>query len=189
MSLKVVTFILLTAIFLYRVTTNRYGLWSTGTIPWYLLCYSSGYLMYPFCQKLDQKFFSKKFLFLIAILLFAVHFVILFNVIVPYNDHYREQDDDVLSYLMRYGIACVGVAAIYFISKSLVNTWVCKMIEFCGRNSLVILCTHMLFFRISAYLDIPDIVYYSTSWLAVIPSIWLYNRYFNPMLITLKSKI
>lgn len=177
-------------IFAIKIMTNKYGPWSFTEIPWFLLCYYSGFLIFKYAQCFDEKKVMHKRLlcFMISVTLFFLHWIVLYKSIVPYNINYRQQDNDFLSYIMRFCIANIGVVAVYFLSKSIVRTTVSRIIQYCGVNSIVILCMHMLFFQLFAYWNIPSAIIRYTSWIAIIPIIWIYNQYFIPEQIKLKKK-
>lgn len=169
----------LISLFLYKVTTNRWLPFCISEIPWFYICFLEGYLSKHILQK---KALSTTF----TIILFALHFILLFQLIIPYNGNYRLQDNDTLSYIYRIIIGYIGTISILGISQTINNLFSSKLLKWIGKNSLVILCTHIMYINILQKIGCNEYSFL-LAWILIIPSIILYNKYISSKLSRLKT--
>lgn len=188
-SAKVVISCLVVFAFVYKIKTNKYGVWSVTEVPWFLLCYTIGFYLFLPAMYFERRN-QKRIVYIgIASILFLVHYILLFRLILPYNHNYHQQDNDILSYIMRVVIGCFGVVATYFLSRGLTITFLTSMLKYCGKNSIVILSTHMLYLKVFIFCGISSDITAYVSWTVLLPTIWLYNKYFAPFQFKIKNKI
>lgn len=172
----------LISLFLYKISTNSWLPYCLSEIPWFYICFLEGYL----CKHILQK---KSLSLITSTIFFSIHFILLFLVIVPYNSNYRLQDNDALSYIYRVIIGLIGTISILGISQRLsIDLFPTKLLKWIGQNSLIILCTHIMYIRILQKLECNDCSFF-LAWILIIPSIILYNTYISPQLLKIKTNI
>lgn len=144
---KVISIIPLICILLWKTHYNGWLPYSVSELTWFYLCFLTGYIMSPYINNI----INRKLVFVIAIL--VIHSLLLFGLILPYNENYRQQDDDIISYIMRYGIGMIGTIGLQALSQYFSNHKIDIGLKWLGRNTLVILCTHKMYFDILRTID------------------------------------
>jgi acyltransferase len=168
-------------LFIYKTQTNRWLPYSISEIPWFYICFLEGYL----CTHILQR---KHFSCIITLFLLFLHYLLLFIIIIPYNDNYRTQDNDILSYVYRIIIGLVGTISFIGVSQIVNKIHQTQLLKWIGKNTLVILCTHIMYIRILQQVGCGYFSYL-LAWFLIIPSILLYNKYILPRITKLKKNI
>ena len=192
---KVVVVVILTLLFSYKISVNGWLPYCVSEIPWFYLCFITGYLLNKFgCSKVavihgrDICDAHKLRYLLGGAFLFVVGLIILFKIVIPYNMNYRLQDNDFLSYIMRYALGVIGSISTLFISEGLIHSRIGNILKWFGINSLVILCVHDLPLKfLCPRLLFP--VNHILVWILIIFSIVLYNKYVSTRITSLKKKV
>lgn len=179
---------IIASLFVWKTHCNGWLPYSISELPWFYLCFLSGYLSKPKLMGIIQ---SNRNI-VIPIILMSVQSLVLFFVVLPYNVNYRQQDNDALSYIMRYCLGIVGSLSILMISSK-VNQWrPFLIIKWIGENTLVILCTHLLYYRLLQTFNYQPFlrggVNHIFIWFLIIITIFIYNKYINPLIEIIKRK-
>lgn len=151
--LKVLVMFVLVLLFLYKITYNQYLPYSISEIPWFYLCFLTGYLINKHLKNLTLILVGgkKADCLLLSLVLFVLGGALLFFVILPYNNNYRQQDNDILSYIYRYAVGVNGSLAMLFLSRGLSDLPIANIFKWLGKKSMIILCSHWLPFNILYY--------------------------------------
>ena len=175
--------VILLAVLIWKTQNNGWLPYAVSELTWFYFCLLSGYLL----KKLIIIPNNQTKAFLIPVLLFIVHFYILFFVITPYNANYRLQDNDLLSYVARYIIGMIGTFSLLYFSIFL-NKWhqLTGGLKWLGQNTMVILCTHKMYYEI-----LQTVNYHKNPlnginlilvWRLIILTILLYNHFIKPII-------
>lgn len=170
----------LLALFLYKIETNAWLPYCISEIPWFYICFVIGFLAKRFVKTMKSNA-------IVTILIFTLHILFLFYIIIPYNSNYRQQDNDFLSYVFRILIGLFGTIGILSLSKLCDSGKTATWLKWIGKNSLVILCTHYMYIKMLQSLGFHSFSYF-IAWLFIIPSIILYNKYIFSLIKSIKKK-
>ena len=184
--LRCVAFLFLTTLFVLKIKTNFFAPYAASEIPWFYLCFLTGYFSINRLEGWMNKFSRFSFVFLIFQIL------LLFMIVLPYNDNYRCQDNDFLSYLYRYVLGMLGTLIVLLVSKIIANAKFSFLFRFIGRNTIVLLCTHKMFYDIFEKYNPQVILHGGFNHLFVIVSCTIsvvaYNKYVGSKINILKAK-
>ena len=184
---KIISVSLLFIIFLWKTHTNGWLPYAVSELPWFYFCFLSGYISRPYIKRYRENQGSKSLPFV----LFSFHALLLYVVILPYNPNYRLQDNDLISYMLRYLIGVIGTLALITFSIQIEHRPAIHL-KWIGRNTMVILCVHWLYFRILQKINNQNIEFGGVNSVLVFflcyISILIYNRYVNPMLVKLRKQ-
>ena len=180
---KIIAVLILLLCLVWKVHTNGWASYSISELPWFYLCFLSGYFMKDIAHKAE----TIKFSWIYGVVGFIIMTLIIFLIAYPYNSNYRNHDDDFVCWLLKYGIGLLGTISTLFISISLCKTSLLKKsFSWLGRNSLVILCTHQLFYNILQTVNYQPVIRggynHLIIWILVMTMIMLYNRYIEPFI-------
>lgn len=170
----------LLVLFLYKVETNAWLPYCISEIPWFYICFATGFLLKRPVQTMRPNAIA-------TIVIFTLHIVFLFYIIIPYNSNYRQQDNDFLSYVFRILIGLLGTIGILSLSKLCDSIQSTAWLKWIGKNTLVILCTHYMYIKMLQSLGFHSSSYF-IAWLFIIPSIILYNKYISSFIKSIKKK-
>ncbi len=192
---KVVVVVILSVLFTYKIRVNGWLPYCVSEIPWFYLCFITGYLLNKFgCSKVAAIHGrdiceAHKLKYLVGgALLFVVGQIILYKIVIPYNMNYRLQDNDFLSYIMRYALGVIGAISTLFLSEGLIHSRIGDLLKWFGINSLVILCVHYLPLKfLCPRLLFP--VNHIMVWFLIVLSIILYNKFVSTYITYLKKKV
>lgn len=182
--LKYITIGFVICIFTIKIVTNAFAPYAASELPWFYICFLTGYLLKDRILVLIDK--QKK----LWIIMFALHFLLLFYVVLPYNENYRCQDDDMLSYISRYILGILGTIAILMFSDCIEKTKSSAILKWLGQNTLVLLCTHKLFYDVlEKYNPQPFLnggINHIGVMLLSVGCIYLYNKFVKPKIVRIK---
>lgn len=185
--LKHLTIFFVLCIFVIKVTTNVYAPYAVSELPWFYICFLTGYFLKNRILELICKYSN------LWIIMFIFHFLFLFYVVLPYNDDYRVQDNDLLSYVSRYILGILGSIATLMFSKYIEKVKGNNILAWIGKNSIVLLCTHKIFYDVLYMYNPQSFLNGGFNHIVVIflcvACIFLYNRFINPQILLLKSKV
>jgi fucose 4-O-acetylase-like acetyltransferase len=174
---------MLIVLFLYKITYNGWLPYNTSELPYFYSYFLLAYL-------LRDKFINMekwKLVVPVFIVLWITHWFIL-KYALNYNTQYRISDNDLLSFILRYITSMIGL-----IATLLVSSWISKysikvILTWIGRNTLVILCTHMMFYNLLLWMNLPYVSSYPFIYLEIVllsyVAILIYNK-LNPKLLKL----
>lgn len=180
---KILSFLFITMCLVWKVHTNGWAPYCISELPWFYTCFLSGYIMKEVFCKLENVQYS----WIYGLLGLSIMTLFVFFIAYPYNSNYRHQDDDFVCWLMRYGVGLLGTISTMFFSISLASIKTPeKLFSWFGRNSMVILCTHQLFYNVLQTINYQPFCREGYNhliiWMLVIAAILLYNKYVVPII-------
>ena len=181
--LKIFSILPIVLCLLWKTTFNGWLPYSVSELAWFYMCFLSGSI---FKSKIHI-LLNVNFLFVIMVI--VIHLIVLFSIIIPYNENYRQQDDDVISYIMRYCIGMIGSLGLLMFSSQISKYKYQVGLKWLGRNTLVVLCTHKLYFDILQATCINNSLLGGVvTWILILLTIYIYNKWFDIYITTLKNK-
>lgn len=193
--LRAVVVAVFVALFAYKVSTNDWLPYCVSEIPWFYICFVSGYLLNKLTPSTWTVFHCKdrsnpSGLKMLAWggVMYVIGEILLFNVVLQYNSNYRLQDNDLLSYVMRYSLGMIGSISMLLIASGLSSSIIGNMFKWLGANSLVILCVHWLPLH-TIYPRVIAPINHVLIWAIIIVSIFAYNRFVSPQITKIKMKV
>ena len=186
---RCLSFFILLAVLIWKTHYNGWLPYAISELTWFYFCFLSGYLLKKFIVVPSN--LSKAII--PSTLLFIIHFCFLFFVIRPYNVNYRLQDNDLLSYIARYGIGMLGTFALLYLSIFL-SRWsqLIRVVKWLGQNTMVILCTHKMYYEILQtvnYCKNPlGGVNFVLVWGLILITIFLYNQFIKPYIDSMRIR-
>lgn len=182
--IKAIAVSLLFTILIWKTNTNGWLPYSVSELPWFYFCFLTGYFFKPLIKRNRENYSTN----IVPIVLFTLHALLLFLVIIPYNPNYRLQDDDPISYMLRYVIGVMGTLALITFSMQ-IEQRPTKLLQWLGRNTMVILCVHWLYYIILQKINNQYMEMWGGDYVLVILlcflTILIYNRYVKPILVKL----
>lgn len=180
--------LVLVSLLVWKVHTNGWLPYSASELPWFCICFISGYWM----KNLIKNAESWKYQWIYGVIGLVVLTIILFSVVLPYDTNYLHMDNNVICWTMKYGLGLLGSVSVIFLSMSLNSIkWTTNIFSWVGINSLVILCTHKLFYIILQTINYQPFVRggynHLIVWGLMMGVIILYNKYCNPLIKKLHS--
>lgn len=177
---KLIGIVAVSSLFVWKVKYNGWLPYSLSELPWFYICFISGVIFNRL--KFIETLRERKYL---TFLLFSLHFILLFYVVIPYNPNYRLQDNDFLSYYYRYVLGMVGVLMTISFCMN-VEKYKTKWLEWIGRNSMVILCVHYPYFKVLTKIDMKmggdSLIVILLVFVFCFITILIYNRTITPLL-------
>ncbi len=186
--LKLLVIFSMMLLMIWKANTNGWLPYSVSEIPWFYMCFLSGYMMKEIIKKVEACRYAWTWGTIGLIMLT----ILLFIVVVPYNANYLHTDNDVKCWIMKYSLSLIGTLSTMLISLSLSKTRKIKhLLSWLGLNSLVILCTHKLFYVILQTFNYQPFMRggynHLIVWGLVIGVIILYNKCCDPFIKKLHS--
>lgn len=180
---KILVLLTLISCLIWKAHTNNWAPYCISELPWFYFCFLSGFFMKETVRQTTT--ISHPWIY--GLVGFVIMTIIVFEVAYPYNNNYRHQDDDFICWLLKYVIGLFGTISTLLIAMSIAKTGQFKKIlSWFGRNSLVILCTHQLFYNILQTINYQPFIRggynHLIIWGGVILVIWLYNGYVEPFI-------
>lgn len=180
---KLVSILSIIMLLIWKSVTNDWLPYCVSELPWFYMCLLTGYLMKSVILKLN----SIKYQWVYGVIGLIILTLFVFCIAYPYNENYRHQDNDVFCWIMRYGIGILGSISVILISMSIATKKTSsKVLSWFGTNSLVILCTHQLFYKILQTVNYQPIIRggynHLIVWALVVCVILIYNKYFLPII-------
>lgn len=179
---KIVVLVCLILLLIWKTDTNGWAPYCVSELPWFYFCFLSGFLMKDMIKKIEDG--KAKWIYGIAGL--GIMTLLLYLVIYPYNHDYLNQNNDYLCWFMKYGVGMIGTISILLISMSLQMTKIEMVLTWLGCNSLVILCTHQLYYNILQKINYQPFLNggynHVIIWILIVLSILLYNKYVSPLI-------
>ena len=180
---SILSIVLLAIIFVWKTHYNEGLPYSVDKVPWFYFCFLTGFLIKPLVSKISRT--KDERMKILPIILFTIHILLLFVVIIPYNPNYRLQDDDPFSYIFRYVIGMIGTMSLITLSIQMEHLSL-ELLKWIGRNTMVILCVHLPYFMILQKINYQDIEMGGVNSILAILfsclSILVYNKFFSPLL-------
>ena len=184
--LRCATLLLMVTLFILKIKTNFFAPYAASEIPWFYLCFLTGYFSKTIIEDWIHKMSNFYFAF------FVIQILLLFGLVLPYNDNYRCQDNDVLSYVYRYALGILGTLIVLLVSQKLAHYKKSFLFRFIGRNTIVLLCTHKMFYDILEKYNPQTFLHGGYNHIVVVVlcaiSIWIYNKNIGSKINLLKVK-
>lgn len=180
---RIITMLILITCLIWKVSTNGWSSYCISELPWFYFCFVSGFLMKAEVQKMEN--FKHPWIY--SVLGFLIMSILVFAIAYPYNSNYRHQDDDCICWIMRYAVGLFGSLSTLLLSISFSRVSRCKKaLSWFGKNSLVILCTHQLFYMILQNVNYRPFARggynHLIVWTFVVCVILIYNKYCVPII-------
>lgn len=160
----------------FHFLNNPYGPYCLATVPWFFLFYVGGFFSKSCIDVLRNSKNKQRIVLISCLVLHSVLFFIMRN------------------FDMKYGlnIVCAFAGVFFMVSLSMLvcGGWNNIFLKFIGRNTMVILCTHKLYYQVLQKINYQEFVRGGENHLIVITliafSIVLYNRYILPLFAKIK---
>lgn len=160
----------------FHFLNNPYGPYCLATVPWFFLFYVGGFFSKSCIDVLRNSKNKQRIVLISCLVLHSVLFFIMCN------------------FDMKYGlnIVCAFAGVFFMVSLSMLvcGGWNNIFLKFIGRNTMVILCTHKLYYQVLQKINYQEFVRGGENHLIVITliafSIVLYNRYILPLFAKIK---
>ena len=180
---KILVLLTLISCMIWKAHTNSWAPYCISELPWFYFCFLSGFFMKETVRQTTT--ISHPWIY--GLVGFVIMTIIVFAVAYPYNNNYRHQDDDFICWLLKYVAGMLGTVSTLLIAASIARTnQLKKALSWFGQNSLVILCTHQLFYNILQTINYQPFIRggynHLIIWTLVISVIWSYNRYVEPFI-------
>jgi fucose 4-O-acetylase-like acetyltransferase len=173
--------IMLIVFFLYKIIYNGWLPYSVSELPYFYTYFLMAYILRDKLMRMK----NWNLIFLIFPVLWVIHWFIL-KYTLDYNPQYRVSDNDLLSFVLRYITSIIGLIATLLVSLLTSKYFIKKLFTWIGRNTLVILCTHLMIYDFLLWMNIQYIssepfIYIEIIILSYI-TILIYNK-LNPKLL------
>lgn len=144
--LKLFAFLILLYLFFWKLATNNWLLYSFSELPWFYLCFLLGYLSRKY---FDLQSFSRSN-GLCGLILFGTLSFFLNIFVLPNYPNYLHSDNVYICWVLRLMLGMIGTFATLLCCAALSKreTYLKTVLQWLGNNSLVILCTHKLYYEI-----------------------------------------
>lgn len=186
-------------LFIYKYCTNSWLPYSISEIPWFYSCYYSGYWIKCKIDKTRinkyRTFVPRKVLTGISLILLSLQYIFLAYFILPWHPNYLHDDNNICCIIIKYLLGMNGVFAVLLFSVALSHSTsiIIHGIKWCGRNSIVILCTHFLFYEILQGINPQSFLNggynHFLVWILIVFTGTAYFRYIDPCVVVLKAKV